>query len=396
MHSSVFNELIRQDDANKLFLESQKKSVMSDIISGRIPMKDIAYIPLKYLDLSKLPEVPEHNVLTPSKAYKPFRYEYGYQIWERQQQAHWLHTEVSLSSDIQDWETKLNKAEKNLTSRIFPLFVQNDVLVNNVYMSQYGKIFKPVELQLAISAIIGMESIHEVAYSHLLTELGFSDEQYSEFMEFKEMMDKYNFTAGFRMDTLMGIAVAMLVFGAFTEGLQLFASFAILFNFSRFNKLKGMGQIVSFSVKDESLHVQFVAKLFESLMLEYGHLLDKRVLIERATEACKTIVQGEHKFIDLAFEMGPVEGMTAQDTKDYICHTADMRLEQFGLPKIYNIETNPFEDWIMSMMGGVEHAAFFETRATAYSRGGTKGSWGDVWAEYDNKNNLIESIEETQ
>jgi ribonucleoside-diphosphate reductase beta chain len=144
-----------------------------------------------------------------------------------------------------------------------------------------------------------------------------------------------------------------------------------------------MSKIVSFSVRDESLHVQFVAQLFKHVMLEFGHLLDHDVLIERATHACREIVKGEHRFIDLAFSMGDVEGMTASDTKDYISYMGDFRLEQFGLPKIFDGIKNPFEDWIMGMTSGVEHQNFFEGRSSSYSMGATKGSWNDVWSEYD-------------
>ena len=380
MQSVILNSILHADLKNKLMLEEQRDSIMSDIKSGRIPLDEIAEIPLKYLDLTNLPGVPSQNIMTPSTAFKPFRYDFGYKMWERQNQIHWLHESVPLGKDLQDWKTKLSNAERNLMTHMFPLFVQNDVLVNNVYIDQYAKIFRPNELQLAFSAIANAESIHQVAYSHLLTELGLPESHYSAFLEYKEMADKYNFTAGFRMDTLMGIALALLVFGALTEGLQLFASFAVMFNFTRHNKLNGMGQIVSWSVRDESLHVSFVAQIFKHFMAEYGHLLDKKVLIERTNEAARGIVEGEHKFTDLAFELGGVEGLEAQDVKDYVCHTADFRLQQFGLPPIYNTPIGPIGDWIDSLMGGIEHANFFEQRGTEYSRGATKGTWAEAFA----------------
>lgn len=377
MKSATLNQFLHHDLKTKTAHEEQCSAVMTSILDGTLPHHEISEIPIQYLDMSRLPGVPEHNILTPSKAYRPFRYDFAYPVWEQQNQTHWMHTEIKLDQDLQDWKTKMTDEERNLASHIFPLFVQNDVLVNNVYITQYARIFKPVEIQLAISAIINMESIHEVSYSHLLTELGFSDKQYSVFMEYKEMMDKYDFTAGFKMDTLVGIAVAMLVFGAFTEGLQLFGAFIMLFNFQRFGKLKGMGQVVAFSVRDESAHVNFVAHLYNHFMREFGHLIDRERLEEAAYNAVRTIVENEHRFIDLAFELGPVEGMAPEEVKQYICAIADMRLQQFGLAPIYNVE-QPFE-WADSMMGGVEHANFFETRASAYSKGATRGTWEEAF-----------------
>jgi ribonucleoside-diphosphate reductase beta chain len=381
MDSVRFVELISADNVANAKYQNERESVMSDIVSGRIGINEIARIPLKYLDLTRLPGVPEQNVMTPSKAFKPFRYEFGYKVWELQNQMHWLHHPVNLNKDLQDWKQKLNDAERNLMKHMFPLFVQNDVMVGNAYVEQYAKIFKPVDLQLAITAIANAEGVHQVAYSHLLTELGFGESHYSAFLEYQEMNDKYDFTKGFRMDTLMGIAVAMLVFGAFTEGLQLFASFATLFNFPRQNKLVGMGQIVSWSVKDEDLHVAFVAQLFKVFMAEFGHLLDKKTLADAGNNAVRTIVQNEHRFADLAFELGPVEGMTKHELKDYVSFMADYRLDQFGMPKLFNVTNNPFEDWIDGMMGGVEHANLFEVRGTSYSKDATTGSWADAFAK---------------
>lgn len=381
MHSVAFNQIIHHDMKTKNIYEDTKHSVMNDIHAGRIQHHEIAEIPIKYLELSNLPGVPEQNILTESKVYKPFRYQFAYNIWLRQQQIHWLHEEIPLINDVRDWKGKLTEGERNLMTHIFRLFVQNDLLINNAYIHHYAPIFKPNELQLAISAVANMESIHEVAYSYLLTELGIPDSEYSAFLEYKEMLDKYNFTAGHRMDSLMGIAVALVVFGGLTEGVQLFASFAALLNFPRFNKLKGMGQIVALSVRDESLHVEFAANIYHTFMNEYEHLIDKEALKELVYNAVRKIVGGEFLFTDLAFEMGPVEGMSAEDMKKYILNIADMRLEQFGFDRIFNEPENPFEDWINRIMRGIEHANFFEQKGSDYSKGSPTGTWTEAFAD---------------
>ena len=129
------------------------------------------------------------------------------------------------------------------------------------------------------------------------------------------------------------------MFGAFTEGLQLFASFAMLMNFPRFNKMKGMGQIVTWIVRDESLHCEGMIKLFHAFAKETGALTQD--VKDDIVECCRTVVAMEDKFIDLAFEMGPVQGMTPDDIKKYIRYIADWRLGQLGLPKIYGVDRTP-------------------------------------------------------
>ena len=103
-------------------------------------------------------------------------------------------------------------------------------------------------------------------------------------------------------------------------------------------------------------------------------------------DCCKTVVSLEDKFIELAFEAGEVEGMTPDDIKRYIRYIADWRLDQLKLPPIYGAKEHPLP-WLTEILNGVEHANFFEARATEYSKGATKGDWhGDegVWSSFDN------------
>jgi ribonucleoside-diphosphate reductase beta chain len=195
------------------------------------------------------------------------------------------------------------------------------------------------------------------------------------------MKDKYDYMQKFGVSTKEDIATTLAVFGAFTEGLQLFASFAILLNFPRFNKMKGMGQIVTWSVRDETLHTNSIIHLFKTFVKENPEVWSEE-LKSRLYEACATIVHFEDAFIDLAFEVGNIEGLTSRDVKRYIRYIADRRLLQLGLKEIYMIEVNPLP-WLDEMLNSVEHANFFENRVTEYSKASTTGSWEDVFADMD-------------
>ena len=174
------------------------------------------------------------------------------------------------------------------------------------------------------------------------------------------------------------IAMTMAVFSAFTEGLQLFASFAILLNFPRFNKMKGMGQIVTWSVRDETLHCNSMIRLFRDFVKEEPQIWNDKLKNE-IYEACKTIVHHEDAFIDLAFQMGPMQGLTAEEVKQYIRFIGNRRLEQLGLNPIYDVKKNPLT-WLDTMLNGVEHMNFFEGRATEYSKASTKGTWVEAFS----------------
>jgi ribonucleoside-diphosphate reductase beta chain len=228
-----------------------------------------------------------------------------------------------------------------------------------------------------------METIHIAAYALLLETIGMPDSEFTAFLDYQAMRDKHDYMAQFGVETNADIARTLAMFGGFTEGLQLFASFAMLMNFPRHNKMKGMGQIVSWSVRDESLHCEGITKLFHAFSKETG-CLTKSVKSD-IVDCCRTVVGLEDKFIDLAFEAGEIQGMTPDDIKAYIRFIADWRLRQLGLPEVYEAKENPLP-WLQSMLSGVEHANFFEARATEYSKAATKGQWHGaegVWSSFD-------------
>jgi ribonucleoside-diphosphate reductase beta chain len=311
--------------------------------------------------------------------YKPFLYPWCYEAWLTQQRIHWLPEEVPLAEDVRDWKQKLTPAERNLMTQIFRFFTQSDVEVNNCYMKHYSQVFGPVEVQMMLSAFSNIETVHIAAYSHLLDTIGMPEVEYSAFLKYKEMKDKFDYMQNASMASRRDIAKTMAMFGAFTEGLQLFASFAILMNFPRFNKMKGMGQIVTWSVRDETLHCLSMIRLFNSFIDENRDIWDDELKAE-ITDSCKTIVGFEDAFIDLAFEAGEIQGLTPQEVKDYIRYIGDRRLQQLHLDPVFGIEKNPLP-WMDQMLNGAEHTNFFENRATEYSKASTQGTWEDVFSE---------------
>ncbi len=317
------------------------------------------------------------RLLTENPVYKPFHYPWAYEAWHTQQKLHWLPEEVPLAEDVRDWKNKLTPSERNLLTQIFRFFTQADVEVNNCYMRHYTKVFKPTEVLMMLVAFSNMETVHVAAYSHLLDTIGMPEVEYSAFLKYQEMKDKYDYMQDFGTDTLEDVALTLAVFGAFTEGLQLFASFAILMNFQRFNKMKGMGQIVAWSVRDETLHTLSAIRLFKTFISENPTIWTEE-LQNKITEACRTIVEHEDSFIDLAFEMGGVEGMEPQEVKDYIRYIGNRRLTQLGLEEIFDVQKNPLP-WMDIIMNGAEHTNFFENRATEYSKAATQGTWEEAF-----------------
>lgn len=317
------------------------------------------------------------SLLEAKPIYKPFAYPWAFDAWQLQQQLHWLPEEVPLADDVRDWQRNLTPGEKHLLTQIFRFFTQADIEVNNCYMKHYSKVFAPTEIQMMLAAFSNMETIHIAAYSHLLDTIGMPETEYQAFLKYREMKDKYDYMHKFTVDNRHEIAKTLAVFGGFTEGLQLFASFAILLNFQRFNKMKGMGQIVTWSVRDETLHTNSIIKLFRTFIAENQDIWTEELRGE-IYEACATIVHFEDAFIELAFEVGGVEGLTAREVRQYIRYIADRRLMQLGLKEIYLVDKNPLP-WLDEILNGIEHVNFFENRATEYSKAATEGTWDEAF-----------------
>lgn len=329
----------------------------------------------------------EINALKVTEAkgfYKPFKYPFAFEAYKIQNQMHWTPDEVPLGDDVKDWNLKLSAAERNLLTQLFRFFTTGDIDVGQAYMDKYMKVFKNEEVRMMLSSFVNMEAVHAHAYSLLLDTVGMPEVEYQAFKQYEAMAAKHDYVTSFDVEDEGSVARAVAVFSAFTEGLQLFSTFAILMNFARGDlprgaRMKGMNQIVTWSIRDESLHVEAMSRLFRVYIDEHPHLWTVEFR-EELYAICRKMVELEDAFIDLAFEQGGIDGLTPEEVKQYIRFIADRRLQGIGLEPIYGIEKNPLK-WLDYMLSGVEHANFFESRATEYSKGSLTGSWNDVWAQ---------------
>ena len=308
--------------------------------------------------------------------YKPFDHPWMFDYYSQQNQMHWFPEDVPLHNDVKDWQNMTDQ-EKNLLTQIFRLFTQSDVDVGSGYVDRYMRIFKKPEARMMMSSFANMESIHQHAYSLLLDTVGMPEVEYKAFAEYEAMADKHEYIDAVRVakGDKQSIAKALAIYSGFTEGLQLFSSFIILLNFPRFGKMKGMGQIITYSIRDESLHVEAMTKLFREFIQENIDIWTDDFKKE-IYEACRTMVELEDRFLDLVFEQGNIEGLTKREMQKYIRYIADRRLLQLGLKPNYNVKDNPL-GWLDEVLG-VEHQNFFEGRATAYMKAGLRGDMQKV------------------
>lgn len=317
------------------------------------------------------------GLLKPRATYAPFEYPKAYEFWELQQQSHWLHTEISMASDINDWKLNLSDAERNIIGHILKGFTQSEVFIQEYWGQMVGKWFKKPEIQMMAATFSSFESIHAVSYAYLNQSLGLEDfEAFMHEPTAKAKIDRLIETNGKSVEE---IARSLAIFSAFNEGVNLFSSFALLLNPSRFNKMKGLGQIISFSIKDESLHSEAGCWLFRTLAAERPDIMTEE-LKESIYDAARLTIELEDAFIAKAFSVGQMEGLEERDLKNFIRFRANTKLNDLGLKKLWkNIDKQALERmaWFDIMSAGVNHADFFAQRVTDYSKGSV--DFSKIW-----------------
>ena len=314
------------------------------------------------------------DLLTERIVYKPFEYPEAHDYWLKQQQAHWIHTEVPMMSDVNDWKQNLTETEKNIIGSILKGFAQTETVVNDYWTGLVTKWFRKPEIIAMATTFGAMETIHAEAYSLLNEELGLDD--FSEFLEDETTMAK--------IETLMDVrdsfngkvdwherAKSLAIFSAFTEGVNLFSSFAVLLSFKMRNKLKGVGQIVEWSIRDESMHSDAGCWLFRTLLLEHPEL-NTPELEAAINEAALLSLKLELDFIEKVYELGDLEGCIKDDLIHFIKNRVNTKLGDLGYkPIIDNVDMTTVDrmKWFDHLSAGKQHTDFFANRVTNYSKG---------------------------
>ena len=312
----------------------------------------------------------------PRLHYKPFEYPQAFEFYKDQHRVHWLADEIPLASDLADWKGKLTESERNLVGNILKSFAQTEVHVNDYWSTKVSAWFPKPEIQAAARACADFESIHAESYFRLNEELGLDN--ILEFMEDPATAGKLERLIETPGDTLEERALSLAIFSAFTEGVNLFSSFAILMSFQLRNLMKGTGQIVEYSVRDESLHSRFGCWLFRILIDENPELGTPK-FAQAIYEACDLSVQLEFNFIDKAFEMGDIEGLSTAQLKNFIKERANQKLVELGFKPLYNdIDPNMLKqmEWFGHLTSGVEMQDFFAGRVSTYSK--STADWSDL------------------
>jgi ribonucleoside-diphosphate reductase beta chain len=321
--------------------------------------------------------------------YKPFEYpDYYTEGWLKQAQAFWLHTEIPMQGDVKDWNEHLTKEEKNLVGNILLGFAQTECAVSDYWTTMVTNWFPKHEIKQMAMMFGSQETIHATAYSYLNETLGLDD--FSAFLHEPAIAEKFELLTATSNDwkhtdlevnaeARKEVGRSLAIFSAFSEGVSLYSSFAVLYSFQMRNLLKGIGQQMKWSIRDESLHSKMGCQLFREMCSEFTDL--KEDSKESIEEAARLIVELESKFIDKMFEMGELENLSSSDLKEFIKARTNTKLVELGYESIFEYDKDSVErlDWFYQLSGGVTHTDFFAVRPTDYSKAGEGEDWDDMF-----------------
>lgn len=318
------------------------------------------------------------SLLKARATFKPFEYPQFYDYWKKAHQSHWLADEVSMASDINDWKTNLSEKEKNVIGYILKGFTQQEIFIEDYWSASVARWFKVPEIQMMAHTFASFESIHADGYDKLNSSLGLED--YEAFLHEPETYAKIQRLMDTKGKSKVDIARSLAIFSAFSEGVNLSSSFAVLLNFTRFNKMKGMSQIISWSISDEDLHSKAGCELFRIFIQENPEIWTDELKTD-IYEAARLTVQLEDNFLDKAFALGDIQGLSKDQMKAFIRHRANLKLQELGLKQNWkSVDKTLLEEmeWYNVLAYGNNHHDFFAGKeGSGYSK--SVQNWEEIW-----------------
>ena len=321
--------------------------------------------------------------------FKPFEYpQYYTEGWLKQAQAFWLHTEIPMQGDLKDWNENLDESEKHLVGNILLGFAQTECAVSDYWTTMVTKWFPKHEIKQMAMMFGSQETIHATAYSYLNESLGLED--FEAFLHEPAIAEKFDFLTSTTAEWIhtdlqtnpiarKEVARSLAIFSAFAEGVSLYSSFAVLYSFQMRNLLKGIGQQMKWSVRDESLHSKMGCELFREMCNEYPELHNE--VKDDVHQAAKYMVEMEHKFIDMIFEQGDLENLKSDNLKEFISKRGNEKLKELGYEPTFEFDEEKASnlDWFYHLTGGTTHTDFFAVRPTDYSKANEGEDFNDIW-----------------
>ena len=235
-------------------------------------------------------------ITEPRFFYKPtdgFEYPKYFDAFTKCLTSVWNPLEVDMNSDVLDWEKAL-ASEREIIGGILRGFTQIECVIGDYWREVVTTIFPKPEIISMCNAFSFFESLHAYAYNHLSSTLGL--DEYTAYYGDEFAQRKINYLLEDVNNKSKKIQLAVI--SGCAEGVALYSSFSVLLSFAKTGRFKGLSQIISWSIIDESQHSEEAAALFKELVALKPLTKEEISVIKEAFEA---VVQNDFAFINNIF-----------------------------------------------------------------------------------------------
>jgi len=304
----------------------------------------------------------------------PIRYKWAYDLYNQAVRNTWFPHEIALQEDLQDW-AKMTDDERHSVTFLMSFFNPAELIVNrSIALGVYPYIKSP-ECHLYLAKQMWEEANHCVSFEYVLETFPFDKEKiFSLHLEVPSMQAKEAYinrflkrmtevtldisTAEGKKDFIRNLVATNIVM----EGIWFYSGFMVALSFRQRNMLRNFGSMISWVLRDESLHLKFGINLVHNVLEENQELLTE----DFANEIRNLIIEGVNLETAYNKDLFPngILGLNAEYVNQYVEYVADRRLEELGLPKHYNVN-NPAK-WMGTATDVFELVNFFESQNTNY------------------------------
>lgn len=298
-------------------------------------------------------------ILTPTDSFV-VKFPQAVDFAEKQLSVFWLADEIKVEKDAHDILTNLTEAEKHGVFTVLKLFSLYELFVGRDYWTgRIMEMFPRPEIQ-RMASVFGMFelAVHQPFYDKINQALGLStDEFYTSYLNDDSLKSRIEFIKQWENSDYFLPMFSMM------EGAVLYSSFAFLKHFQSQGKNKMLNIVrgINFSVRDENLHAEAGAWLYN----ESKPPVKETVIYEIADN----IFQHERAIIAKIFEKGKIEGITAHQLENFTQSRLNGCLRNLGLANLFDVEYNPIADWFYKGINDFNFNDFFTGQGREYSRG---------------------------
>jgi len=311
----------------------------------------------------------------------PHKHEFAWDLFLKGVANSWSPSEINMSDDIEQWKNgALSKDEKLLVKRCLGFFAGSESLVGNNLLLNVARWITDAECGQYIMRQAYEESLHNWTVVTCCDSYSLKvNEVYEAYLNIPSIKAKDDFLMDittninrpdFSIKTVEGkreFLRNLITYYIVCEGTFFFSGFAMLLALGRQNKLPGLSDQIRYTLRDESLHIQFGTYLINTIKKQYPSVWTKK-FEEETVKHIKKAVELEVKYAHDVLPRG-ILGLNADMFVEYMQYIGNRRLEGIGIDFQFDSDQNPFP-WLSEVVDAAAMTNFFERKVKDYQSSG--------------------------